>query len=342
MLLILSRSASSKLFPYLRFPMFPSAKNTTPFWYPQSVNFQEKSSYPFGSYPKPQISDLVVLAVPFSIRDILSSVSKGVYRYGMNTQEKDNEIYGEGNSYTAEYWQYDARLGRRWNVDPKPNPSTSTYAAFANNPIWFSDVAGDTIIFPEISGSESFGWTFQKDLNKLYNSKTGANLIRELHSTTVKIEFESARRWYHNFTSEETAILNSETRSKDVDGVSTKRFNTVLVTYYGDNKTNINGITAYSYMVLAHEMQHAIDIASGYVAEVYSKFAKKEIFRPKDYDLDDIMEMRALFIANKIALELGLPKSEIRTHYGDRRLLLDDGITPAVSFGDDFNPLEGL
>ncbi len=72
------------------------------------------------------------------------SVSKGEYRYGMNTQEKDNEIYGEGNSYSAEYWQYDARLGRRWNVDPKDVPSFSPYSCFANNPIWFSDVNGDS------------------------------------------------------------------------------------------------------------------------------------------------------------------------------------------------------
>jgi hypothetical protein len=66
------------------------------------------------------------------------------YKYGFNTQEQDNEIYGVGNSYTAEYWQYDSRLGRRWNVDPRQVPSFSPYACFANNPIWFSDVMGDT------------------------------------------------------------------------------------------------------------------------------------------------------------------------------------------------------
>jgi len=68
------------------------------------------------------------------------------YRYGgANGQEKVDEISGEGNHYTAEYWEYDSRLIRRWNQDPKPNPSISNYAAFANNPIWFSDPLGDTI-----------------------------------------------------------------------------------------------------------------------------------------------------------------------------------------------------
>ena len=68
------------------------------------------------------------------------------YRYGFNGQMKDDEVYGpEGTSYTAEYWQYDSRLGRRWNVDPKPNPSISEYAVFLNNPIWFNDIEGDTV-----------------------------------------------------------------------------------------------------------------------------------------------------------------------------------------------------
>jgi RHS repeat-associated protein len=57
-------------------------------------------------------------------------------------QEKDDEIAGSGNSYTAEYWQYDSRLGRRWNVDPITYPWQSSYAAFNNNPIYFTDPLG--------------------------------------------------------------------------------------------------------------------------------------------------------------------------------------------------------
>ncbi len=64
------------------------------------------------------------------------------YRYGFNGQEKSPEIF-EG-STTALFWEYDSRLGRRWNRDPKPNVSISNYAMFSNNPIWFSDIALDT------------------------------------------------------------------------------------------------------------------------------------------------------------------------------------------------------
>lgn len=67
------------------------------------------------------------------------------YRYSMNGQEKVDEIAGEGNHTTAEYWEYDTRLGRRWNQDPRPNPSISNYACFANNPISNSDPKGDTL-----------------------------------------------------------------------------------------------------------------------------------------------------------------------------------------------------
>lgn len=65
------------------------------------------------------------------------------YRFGFNTQEKDDEVAGEGNSYTAEFWQYDTRLGRRWNLDIFPQINLSDFSVLANNPIFFLDVYGD-------------------------------------------------------------------------------------------------------------------------------------------------------------------------------------------------------
>jgi hypothetical protein len=59
---------------------------------------------------------------------------------------KVNEWAGSGNHNTALFWEYDVRTGRRGNLDPKPNISVSSYATFNNNPIWFSDPFGDTII----------------------------------------------------------------------------------------------------------------------------------------------------------------------------------------------------
>ncbi|MEW6774450.1 MAG: peptidoglycan DD-metalloendopeptidase family protein [Bacteroidota bacterium] len=71
---------------------------------------------------------------------------KPLYRFGFNTQEKVNEISPD--HYTAKYWEYDARLGRRWNVDPKPQAGVSNYAVNEDNPIRWNDPLGD--IPPEL------------------------------------------------------------------------------------------------------------------------------------------------------------------------------------------------
>jgi len=102
--------------------MYPSPKNTNP------------ASYTFGS--------------------IMVSVSKGEYRYGMNGQEKADEISGRGNHLTAEYWEYDPRVVMRWNPDPIIKTHESPYAILAGNPVLFIDPNGaDTIRFNSNSWS---------------------------------------------------------------------------------------------------------------------------------------------------------------------------------------------
>jgi len=65
------------------------------------------------------------------------------YRFGFNTQEQDDEVYGNGNLNTAMFWEYDTRLGRRWNRDVIKKPWLSPYATFFNNPIFYSDIKGN-------------------------------------------------------------------------------------------------------------------------------------------------------------------------------------------------------
>lgn len=72
------------------------------------------------------------------------SRNAGGDRFGFQGQEADNKIGGLGQHTTAQFWEYDTWAVKRWNVDPKPNPSISNYACFANNPIFFSDPFGDT------------------------------------------------------------------------------------------------------------------------------------------------------------------------------------------------------
>ena len=64
------------------------------------------------------------------------------YRYGYNTQERTDEIVGEGNHYTAQFWEYDPRVVTRWNRDPITYPWQSPYAINNNSPIVFTDPLG--------------------------------------------------------------------------------------------------------------------------------------------------------------------------------------------------------
>lgn len=101
------------------------------------------------------------------------------YRYGFNGQEGDNEINGPYNSYNAEFWQYDPRVGKRWNLDPKPTVGISEYAAFANNPILNIDPKGDTVqpmttnILRKMAREYRFqgtGVQFNRDVGKAFES----------------------------------------------------------------------------------------------------------------------------------------------------------------------------
>ncbi|WP_341842858.1 hypothetical protein [Chitinophaga caseinilytica] len=75
----------------------------------------------------------------------------GKYRFGYNGQERSSEI--DGNSFSAEYWQYDARIGRRWNPDPKAVEWESVYAANRNNPNVHTDPKGDNPVLGGILGA---------------------------------------------------------------------------------------------------------------------------------------------------------------------------------------------
>ncbi len=67
------------------------------------------------------------------------------YRYGFNGMEKDNEVKGEGNSYTTTWRQYDPRITRWLTIDPKAKrfPSFTPYNNNENNPIINTDPNGD-------------------------------------------------------------------------------------------------------------------------------------------------------------------------------------------------------
>jgi RHS repeat-associated protein len=230
------------------------------------------------------------------------------YGFGFNGQMKDDEIYGAGNSYTAEYWQYDARLGRRWNVDPRPNPSISPYACFKNNPIFFVDVFGDTLSGyseTEQKALENFEKRVDQQVVKYENKVQGLNkqlenqelskrkirgLKKELKSAEsslsqwqeVKNELEELHKSKENYV-----IRMGENVTNKVEGGNLFYNNET-----GDIDINIisNPLSEYSFdQKLAHELKHAFqfsqfriafDAASGNIfGDTYSKKLEIEAYQ---------------------------------------------------------------
>lgn len=116
---------------------------------------QIKETYTFDYYP-------------FGMLMPGRSYSSTAYKYGFNGQEKDDEVAGSGNINTAMFWEYDTRLGRRWNLDPKPETSYSSYSVLRNNPIWFTDPFGDTTSYDFFSKKDkpSFHLAAAKEVEK--------------------------------------------------------------------------------------------------------------------------------------------------------------------------------
>lgn len=87
---------------------------------------------------------------PFGMLMPGRNFSSTAYMFGMGGQEKDDEITGiTGANYTATYWEYDTRLGRRWNVDPVIDAGQSNYVCFSNSPIIRIDPNGDDDYYNE-------------------------------------------------------------------------------------------------------------------------------------------------------------------------------------------------
>jgi RHS repeat-associated protein len=126
--------------------------------------------------------------------------SQSDYRYGFNGQEKDNELYGEGNAYSFEYRVHDPRLGRFLSVDPltKDFPWNSPYSFAENSPIRFIELEGreraEPIMF-ELAKEMINSW--KRDIT---TSGNDATLVRGLTRTQVLNQLTSMMNLVHSQT----------------------------------------------------------------------------------------------------------------------------------------------
>ena len=174
------------------------------------------------------------------------------YRYSINAQEKETDL--NENITTAEFWEYDSRIGRRWNVDPKPNISISPYNCFAGNPIFYPDMKGDSIPVKFLNQSNNLQEDYlagipdkvQQMFNKEYGIKVGYNA--ETQMLYYDGEIETSNKVSPTAKGKLVSILSAtDSKKKSLknfgelifgyDGLKTKEGNEVEHGMQGSGKT---------------------------------------------------------------------------------------------------------
>ncbi len=235
------------------------------------------------------------------------SYSSPAYRYGFNGQEKDDEVSGSGNTNTAEYWEYDCRLGRRWNLDPKPNPSLSSYACFGNNPVWVSDPKGDTLRMA-LGQSKEFIAATNTALEKLKTTKEGFLIYNDLQNSdqVFTMREKTAEDVAANFFSPQyKTVINYQTGKTELKpngGEIVWNIEGSDVPVQQNSKSIFSKMEKSGLFSFAHELGHAEDQSQGKFYKLNQEIKKglKE------------SEWSASHKENMIRAELNAP---LRTHY---------------------------
>ncbi len=167
--------------------LFEKADNGSNYFYIDNVKIEEDNSI-FKNFVADVLSasDYSPFGAPLAGRTFTANTN---YRFHFNGQEADGEIAGMGNIMSAEFWEYDTRLGRRWDCDPVTDFDVSPYATIANNPLVYTDPTG---LKPKSNIGKFFYNSWQSIKQGLYvviHSITG-KVIPALHGKT-KLEYRS-------------------------------------------------------------------------------------------------------------------------------------------------------
>ena len=127
---------------------------------------------------------------PFGMAMPGRTFSSNQYRYGFNGKEKDDEVKGEGNSYNFGARIYDPRIGKWLAVDPKASvyPGISPYVAFGNDPLYFIDPEGETLVVSGVKAKSDV----KSALPESYKSLISVNDANEIVFNITKEQVEKA------------------------------------------------------------------------------------------------------------------------------------------------------
>jgi RHS repeat-associated protein len=274
------------------------------------------------------------------------TANSGDYRYGFQGQEMDDEIKGEGNSYTTDFRQYDPRLGRWLSIDRLAfkYSDRSSYETFANNPLIFVDVNGDSI---KLFRRDENAWIIKGWLQTLTNDKltvdangniiiekmnsenldqtltSGTSLIRELVSNEGIVTI----RLNDQFISQALTLQTEDSRnpSKGAKWVDVHFDRKHTYDFNVENPANGNTeleVLTKNEIVLGHELIHAYRMLKGLnksnvEASIEYKNRKGEN-RIETYNLEEYetigLKGNFKYTENKLRKEHKLKK---RVSYGD-------------------------
>jgi hypothetical protein len=180
-------------------------------------------------------------------------------RFSMNTHEKEPEL-GEGVT-SAEFWVYDGKLGRRWNVDPVYKAYESPFACLGNNPIAYTDIKGDdsTVKVTSETGQDAISYTERS------NESTTA--VNNPYDNSVPI---AAQALYSNAFYE----WNGQFNMQIAEGRTVKEAKVVLSKY---TYTETSIVTLIDYVpcydnIVGYEIGHTVKLTSKKITKLVTQY----------------------------------------------------------------------
>lgn len=188
--------------------------------------------------------------------------------YSFNGMEKDDEVKGEGNSYTTFFRQNDPRIGRWLSIDPKANAIETPYSSMSNSPLYAVDPFGDTVKFAS-GKSEKLYNEYKTEINNRINS-INSKISSESNGRKLN-KLEKSLEMYQNIANE-LDVLEKSTEiyriryGKDEFASTTKPGSNLDIggsIGYNFNTLEIDiSVKSYHNMftpiqMIAHELKHA-------------------------------------------------------------------------------------
>jgi RHS repeat-associated protein len=207
--------------------------------------------------------------------------------------EKDDEVKGEGNSYTTEFRQYDPRVGRWLSIDPKSTsiPWQSHYVSMDNNPIWLNDPNGDWI---------------PVELSKAARKNGGIKKLEETFRNAYGLEIEVKRKLFGGYK-----MQLSKTSNTDVEGEVAQQWVELLnrdSEAEGVGETSGEKVKMKIYFVFNGVDHDGYEVDAGYVREIDG--VNKIFFDLGDFNEEGILDIKRCENCNISELPENAQKSQ--------------------------------